>query len=556
MTVEYEDDPHVLHVYDPYDDRYFLGRFSIPFNESAFLAKCDRLRNDPTIRTVDAAYVVRGRSRSPDTVWSGYGRLLGEALLQNNIVNRIYLDPVLFYPGDHENYDADETAAPMLEFFKTSAGLRFIRLDIEDPGKTRHIDDSQPSLEGKILLALAQNGNITTFSSGIDLPLREFVQFLTSSTMAVKSCRLEKFAMCSFGDAAQLASAFGTNQSIRRLFMACIEDSGQHIELIDRIIRRLDARCISSESNGLDVKVTVELSAPTWSHRQLSHLLNITTLNRLMPSTRVLKVLVLHRIDIDEEKSALLCNGLALNRSITKLSLINCDLSDAATLEFIDFVQTKANRGNSNLKTLYFDSWNSRRGRKSHWIASILIGSALHTLELGSCRGACRFPELFEQLVANDANIRLRRLWLIDRVRGSDLVPLNQYLTQTSTLRDLRIVSTLYQRDLHSFGKTFRANGSLVRVRILDCDEDIDPLSFRSFCARNAKLAMLLRAYGCDKDDDTDLGGAVGTLPLSLAPTLFVVAKQTPRTAANIILTGLLGLSNTLAGSDKLRLRH
>jgi hypothetical protein len=43
----------------------------------------------------------------------------------------------------------------------------------------------------------------------------------------------------------------------------------------------------------------------------------------------------------------------------------------------------------------------------------------------------------------NDGNVRLRRLWLTDRLCESDLEPLNQYLAQTTTLRDLRIVSLL-----------------------------------------------------------------------------------------------------------------
>jgi hypothetical protein len=258
--------------------------------------------------TDSAANVTLGRNRSPVSVWCGQGRLLGEALLNNNIVKRIFLYPILFYPGDDENYDADEVAAPMLDYIKTSAALRSIRLDIEDAAtKSRCINDSRPSLEGNVLLALAQNAKITTFSSGIDLPLREFVQFLTSNTMAVQSCRLDHFAMCSFtvSDASLLASAFGTNQSARRLFLPCIEDSGRHFGLIEHIIRRLDARCISSEPKGLYVKVTVEFSYPTWMH---NHLLNLTVLNRWMSSTHVLKVLVLHRTAIDEEKSALLWN--------------------------------------------------------------------------------------------------------------------------------------------------------------------------------------------------------------------------------------------------------
>jgi hypothetical protein len=120
----------------------------------------------------------------------------------------------------------------------------------------------------------------------------------------------------------------------------------------------------------------------------------------------------------------------------------------------------------------------------------MLIGSALHTLELGSWHH--RFQTMFEQLIVNDANVRLRRLWLSYEVPSPDVVPMKRYLAQTTTLRDLRIVS---RQNFKALVPAFRANCSLVRVRILDEDKNTHPLSLRSFhaqirpfCLRNAKL--------------------------------------------------------------------
>jgi hypothetical protein len=179
----------------------------------------------------------------------------------------------------------------------------------------------------------------------------------------------------------------------------------------------------------------------------------------------------------------------------------------------------------------------------------MLIGSALHTLELeGNLNNV---PILFEQLVLNDSSMRLRRL-------PSDMVRFNRYLAQTSTLRDLRIAArTQTSQDLRVLVQAFRANGSLVRVRIYDDEQNI-PLSFRSsISARNAKVAILMRAYDCDQNHDAENDCAIGTLSLSLAPSLFAVAQQTPRTAANIILTGLLALSDSLCtGCSDMRMRH
>jgi hypothetical protein len=228
--------------------------------------------------------------------------------------------------------------------------------------------------------------------------------------------------------------------------------------------------------------------------------------------------------------------------------------TENATLEFLAFVQTKANRGANQLKKLHLQSWSTldRLG-----IALMLTGSALHTLDLG--RHDTNVQVLFENLVAHETNIRLRCLLLTtNRLRQKDLIPLERYLAQTSTLRDLRIVLLRCHRELQILLPAFRANGSLVRVGIMDYGGKTHPLTFRSFCARNAKLPMLMRAYDADRNNDADQDGDIGMPPLSLAPALFALARQTPRTAANITLKGLLALSDSLGSvrSDKLRMRY
>jgi hypothetical protein len=140
--------------------------------------------------------------------------------------------------------------------------------------------------------------------------------------------------MRSFRDSTELASAFEANESIRRLFMTCHEDSGGHVE---HILRRLDARCSCSEPTEHNIKVTVEVSDPTGLH----HLLDLHLLNHLLHSTRVIKTLVLRYTVIDGEDSALLCNDLALNQSKTNLSLIDCHFRGDANVEFIKFGKSR-----------------------------------------------------------------------------------------------------------------------------------------------------------------------------------------------------------------------
>jgi hypothetical protein len=70
----------------------------------------------------------------------------------------------------------------------------------------------------------------------------------------------------------------------------------------------------------------------------------------------------------------------------------------------------------------------------------MLIGSSLHTLELGRGHTGTSLHTLLYQMVVNDANMRLLRLWLSNEVNPYDPVLLGRFLSQTSTLRDLRLV--------------------------------------------------------------------------------------------------------------------
>jgi hypothetical protein len=89
---------------------------------------------------------------------------------------------------------------------------------------------------------------------------------------------------------------------------------------------------------------------------------------------------------------------------------------------------------------------------------------------------------LFEQLASNDLSFQLRGLWLAEWLQPSVLVPLNRYLTQTSTLR---IVLSRTRAHFHVLAPAFRANGSLVHVQIMDSYGTRPPNQwpFRSFCA-------------------------------------------------------------------------
>jgi hypothetical protein len=88
-----------------------------------------------------------------------------------NVVNRIGLDTLVFYPGDNPYFwesveKAANAAAPMLEYLETSTSLRSVHLDVAHAVTSLDMDESKPRLEGHILLALAENSNVTSFASG------------------------------------------------------------------------------------------------------------------------------------------------------------------------------------------------------------------------------------------------------------------------------------------------------------------------------------------------------------------------------------------------------
>jgi hypothetical protein len=220
-----------------------------------FVARCDRLaQNDPTLERIDAVSLPNPKKSIPNfaqvqqsynsltedemlsaigsierATLSGlcichyrglfsYGLPLGRALQSNTVVNHIDFDPNLF--STNGTFQADE-AAPMLEFLRTGTSLRTIGLAV-DPSIEEEIQDeydfSKPSLQGEILRAVAQNSHVMTFASSVELPQQEFCQFLTSPTLAIKTLRLDGYALDAFEDTTLLVDAFGTNRSLQELF--------------------------------------------------------------------------------------------------------------------------------------------------------------------------------------------------------------------------------------------------------------------------------------------------------------------------------------------------
>jgi hypothetical protein len=527
---------NTLYVYDEsYDE--LLDELEV---EADHLEKCDRIGcNDPFIERIDAISNTSMRYYD-DTIWYGYGYPLGEALLNNEVVNRIDLDPFLFLPTDVTSAGRRKVAAPMLRYLRTSTALRCVCLDVDcgaDEYEEKYglMEETLPQLHGRLLQAIARNANITTLICGIELPVSEFTELLTSTKQAIQSMRLEKCAMIGFRSSTSnmLADAFEANQSIQQLYISCTEQSR---ETVEHIVRRLDARCRTLHTSHI-TNVTVQVSQPA-------------LLDDLLQSKSVLQTLELLKISFDQEDSNHLWGRLALNQSVTKLSLICCLFTEEATTELREFVQTKVNRGSNNVKTLRLDLTGNRAYASG--VPTLLMGSALHNLEvIGYVFDG---PTFLNEMYLKDSSIRLRCLQISATcLHPSSLLPLTRYLAQTSTLRELQIIRKFPPHDPEQVAHIFRANGSLVRVQVVDCRNEPVELQFESYCARNANLPVLLGGYRDGSSIGTETRNGVSALPL--VPSLFTVSKQAPRTAPSTILLGLLALSDSLLTrrSDALR---
>jgi hypothetical protein len=300
------------------------------------------------------------------------------------------------------------------------------------------------------------------------------------------------------------------------------------------------------------VKVTVKVS-------------EVSMLNHMLHSTRALQTLVVANINFDEAGTKALCDGLTMNQSITEMSLKSCYFNKKSIFCFQQFIQARANRGQSKLQTLLYEDHGQERQYQYTYmrlcgetLATMLSRTKLQRLEVGNCTFDAR--QLYDWLIYRASRIELPALRLSRKCLGPpNLWQLGCYLPWTKTLQELWIevptktlqelwIEVPKQRDdVRQLFLAFRGNGSLRRVRV-DLQGRPTPLSFEHYCARNEYLANALRGHREDSSIKAEL---------SLVPSLLVVAQQAFRMAHTTILAGLLALSDDLgeARVDALRTR-
>jgi hypothetical protein len=319
---------------------------------------CDRIRrNDPSLDHVNTYSMANG----------GYGRPLGDALLQNATVIRIDIDIENFFGGDDDAENSKPLA--MLQYVRTSSVLHTVSLGRRLSWSTFIYNPRVLSLVGDIVVAMSQSHHLTTFISNISLPADDFYHFLTTTT-TVRDMELNRSCLkgfCSLADESihRLLDSFEINQSLSSLSMEFCRSTD---ELVERFIERLDQRAATSSF----VSVTVKS--------------NFDVRKSVPQSTRVLETLSICDHEFGAEKTTSnLWEALSANQSITRMTIGVLCLSDAETEKFVTFFQTQANRNGNQLRDLCLNTFNSNVFGSMDYTAvvtSLLFGSALDTLEM------------------------------------------------------------------------------------------------------------------------------------------------------------------------------
>jgi hypothetical protein len=402
---------------------------------------------------------------------------------------------------------------------------------------------NQSSLKEQVLLAAASNANLVTFTAKVALPVEELARFLRATTSVQEfnlDWRCYKDLCESTAATSPIAEAFVANQSIRQLSLKC---KWEDFTLANQVLQRLDAR------NYFHCAVFIEV----WHSYP-----NDLTLS----STTVLVSLQLVDMELDED----FVEQLSLNRSIERLELPGCSFLDAAAGAFVSFVQTRANQHGNRVRELRLNINNNpfpdMDVALDSAISAMIIGSALHSLELGNCT-FLDSGSFFESLAADAKRICLQRLRVTSYVDYHPAIA--QFLVKTTSLREF--VIRLRDPNADALVRALQANCSLYTVSFVA--EGTSILSserqrlVEAYCERNQNLPELLQRLARPPvvlAMENAGSGTTRTIDehssnMRQFPPLFVAASPTPQTAAHNLVRGLLSMSEAFTRPDGVRSR-
>lgn len=482
-----------------------------------------------------------------------FSRRLSEALQGNHHVSSMNLNLSFFIAtnvADKEGKDCD--TALLARYIRESRALRKVALVGNLNGRHPEFYAKKLRIVRLILLAIAENPGIKDLHLQFNLEAGVFLKeiaLLLRTTQSLKSLKIDLGLLDDRPSSRELvlANAFGANRTLESLELT----SDNNADMLGSVLLHL----VGSHPRLRELK----LDCGTESVAALAYFMRSTTLQ--------LEHLCLRNIIFQKECMEQLVEGLQLNQSLTKLSIVHCNFD----LEAIDVFRSFMQKGGtmSCIRELCIEGiyGNCAGILAGTMVASMLttpdgnrgtgssIGSLLQVLQLVG-----DFTELCRTLTMVDTSIALllpTRHACNSVYNGAGWESLVSCLSKLGHHQEFYIpyVACDYSSCHCNLVDKLKISGSFNgwrwhwpllgdvaiaynRVRYFSPEKELRLTQI--YCKRNAAKPILVAKVRLDKGHDFD------KTDLPLLPVLFQLAKQDPRTAHNAMLIGLLAAGESI----------
>ena len=456
-------------------------------------------------------------------------RLLGESLQGNPHVAELQLKISLLEEerGDENN----DSVALLLRFIRESRELRMVRLsglpDLDDSF------DSIPvsaSILRRFFLAIAESPTIQFLRLDHLTSLQpEGFDVLMKTTRSLKTLIVDSSDFFSAPARDNMAAALVGNQTLERLQIGT--------DFAEPVLLRM----------GSHLRLLL-LSLTCSEYERHSYM---DALACFLRSSQTLKVLDLCRYKFNKDLFQPLLEGIRSSPSLTILSWRSCKFDEESTALFQHILEPK--KDSSCIRELRFGRCNTfYRLSTGTMVVNILAPSqagengskagkitSLDCLDMSGSHND-DFAAVCDALGSNPTGIHLRRLCCggIDTVGYDALI---RCLPKLLFLKQLSIDFVVDRVSWKNLLPALRQNGSLEKVAVRQNCYFLGPPLFReqSYCKRNQAIPPMVAKPWLDAQ-------AGSATDLCLFPALFAAAKQAPRTAPTVMLSGLLNAGGSV----------
>jgi hypothetical protein len=396
-------------------------------------------------------------------------------------------------------------------------------------------NDAMADMVHRVIVALSNNANVQNICLETRLLVRyESIDHLLRSRHSVASLHFSPWEFVSGSPSARetLSDAFRANQTLERLTLDLDSPASGAVESIFQAL--VSHSCLKHLvlSGNLREKVDLQISL-------------VSALVPLVAASTALKALTIEGVHVGLEESQELTRGISGSRCLTSLELSRVHFSSAATTAFMEFVRPLDN--SLALREMKMVIVRNISGAQ---MAAMLVGSSLHTLEFDGGDTTHAFLSEFTRLSPWIHLVCLKLTGLSYILNEGTFHYVIDFLKQAVHLREFHVESSGMQFEMDVWMKTMKQNGNLWRVSPPSYYKSYDSIKtftveersrMETYCQRNRTMhALLSSALDPDGAESRSQPGQ------SLLPALFSCASHLPSTGPNSILTGLLGLSESI----------